>query len=79
MIMLKILFEVFRELPNGFALLITVRNLFSIVSISPNENRRHLYGEIFVIFPSNSIAIDSKCSLAKCTCISVYFKEIQQT
>lgn len=51
MMMLKILFWVF-GFENGFALLITVSNLFSLVSIFPNEKREHLSGgDLLVIFP----------------------------
>lgn len=51
MMMLKILFWVF-GFENGFALLITVSNLFSLVSIFPSEKREHLSGrDLLVIFP----------------------------
>lgn len=51
MMMLKILFWVF-GFENGFALLITVSNLFSLVSIFPSEKREHLSGgDLQVIFP----------------------------
>lgn len=51
MMMLKILFWVF-GFENGFALLITVSNLFSLVSIFPSEKRKHLSGgDLLVIFP----------------------------
>lgn len=51
MMMLKILFWVF-GFENRFALLITVSNLFSLVSIFPSEKREHLSGgDLLVIFP----------------------------
>lgn len=51
MMMLKILFWVF-GFENGFALLITVSNLFSLVSIFPSEKREYLSGgDLLVIFP----------------------------